>query len=59
MRRGGGVLMHISSLPGPFGIGVFGEEAVEFAKKLSFSHYAYRIFLPASNPAPTAVQSAR
>ena len=26
--------MHISSLPGPFGIGVFGEEAVEFAKKL-------------------------
>ena len=21
MRRGGGVLMHISSLPGPFGIG--------------------------------------
>ena len=41
MRRGGGVLMHISSLPGPFGIGVFGEEAVEFAKKLSAQGMKY------------------
>ena len=34
MQRGGGVLMHIASLPGPFGIGVLGEEAVAYAKQL-------------------------
>ena len=32
MRRGGGVLMHISSLPGPFGTGVIGQEAIDFAR---------------------------
>ena len=50
MRRGGGVLMHISSLPGPFGIGVFGEEAVEFAKKLSEQGMKYWQVLPFSYP---------
>ena len=50
MRRGGGVLMHISSLPGPFGIGVFGEEAVEFAKKLSAQGMKYWQVLPFSYP---------
>ena len=34
MQRGGGVLMHIASLPGPFGIGVLGQEAVAYAKQL-------------------------
>ena len=32
--RTSGVLMHISSLPGKYGIGVMGEEALSFAKKL-------------------------
>lgn len=32
--RTAGVLMHISSLPGKYGIGVMGEETLSFAKKL-------------------------
>ena len=34
MRRAG-VLMPIFSLPGPFGIGVFGEEAYNFIDRIS------------------------
>lgn len=30
LKRGAGVLLNISSLPGPYGIGVFGEEAKDF-----------------------------
>lgn len=29
-KRASGILMHISSLPGRFGIGSFGKEAFEF-----------------------------
>ena len=29
-ERGSGVLMHISSLPGPYGIGSMGDKAREF-----------------------------
>ena len=50
MRRGGGVLMHISSLPGPFGIGVFGEEAIAFAKQLAGQGMRYWQVLPFSFP---------
>ncbi|MBR6211398.1 MAG: 4-alpha-glucanotransferase [Clostridiales bacterium] len=50
MRRGGGVLMHISSLPGPFGIGVFGEEAIAFAKQLAGQGMKYWQVLPFSFP---------
>ena len=50
MKRGGGVLMHIASLPGPFGIGVFGEEAVAFAKQLSAQGMKYWQVLPFSFP---------
>ncbi len=50
MRRGGGVLMHISSLPGPFGIGVFGEEAIAFAKQLADQGMKYWQVLPFSYP---------
>ncbi len=41
-ERKAGVLMNISSLPGPFGIGVFGKEAKAFADKIAemkFSHW--------------------
>ena len=34
MRRSAGVLLHITSLPGVYGIGGFGKEAIDFAKKL-------------------------
>lgn len=50
MKRGGGVLMHIASLPGPFGIGVFGEEAVTFAKQLHNQGMKYWQVLPFSYP---------
>ncbi|MCQ2502227.1 MAG: 4-alpha-glucanotransferase [Saccharofermentans sp.] len=50
MRRGGGVLMHISSLPGPFGTGVFGQEAIDFAKQLASQGMKYWQVLPFSYP---------
>jgi len=50
MRRGGGVLMHISSLPGPFGTGVFGQEAVDFARQLASQGMKYWQVLPFSYP---------
>jgi len=50
MRRGAGILMHISSLPGPFGIGVFGEEAISFAKQLKSQGMTYWQVLPFSYP---------
>ncbi len=33
--RGSGILMHISSLPGPFGVGVLGKEALDFIDLIS------------------------
>ena len=50
MKRGAGVLMHIASLPGPFGIGVFGEEALAFAKQLKKQGMTYWQVLPFSYP---------
>ena len=50
MKRGGGVLMHIASLPGPFGIGVFGEEAVAFSEQLKKQGMKYWQVLPFSYP---------
>lgn len=49
-KRSSGVLMHISSLMGPFGIGVFGKDAlrfIDFLKKAGFS--AWQV-LPFSIP---------
>jgi len=50
MKRGGGVLLHIASLPGPFGIGVLGEEAVAFARQLADQGMKYWQVLPFSYP---------
>ena len=36
-KRRAGVLMHISSLPGKYGIGVMGKDAVDFINKLEIS----------------------
>ncbi|MBR3552015.1 MAG: 4-alpha-glucanotransferase [Clostridia bacterium] len=44
--RTAGVLMHITSLPGPFGVGVLGQEAVAFAKQLAEMHFHYWQVLP-------------
>ncbi len=46
MKRASGVLMHISSLPGDFGIGSFGSEAKQFAKTLAEAGFTYWQVLP-------------
>lgn len=45
-KRASAVILHITSLPGPFGIGVLGEEAAAFATMLSKSKTAYWQILP-------------
>ena len=44
--RGGGILMHITSLPSPFGIGDMGPEAKAFANFLHRSQQKYWQLLP-------------
>lgn len=44
--RGSGILLHISSLPGPYGIGTFGKEAYRFVDFLSEAKQKYWQILP-------------
>lgn len=46
MKRGSGVIMHIASLPGKYGIGTFGKKAYEFADFLKKSGQRYWQILP-------------
>lgn len=46
IERGAGVLCHISSLPGKYGIGSLGKEAYEFADFLKSAHVKYWQILP-------------
>lgn len=46
MKRGAGILMHISSLPSPYGIGTFGKAAYEFADRLAEAGQTYWQVLP-------------
>ncbi len=46
IERGAGILCHISSLPGKYGIGTVGKEAYEFADFLKRSHIKYWQILP-------------
>lgn len=46
LKRETGVLCHISSLPGKYGIGSLGKEAYRFAKKLAKSGVKYWQILP-------------
>ena len=46
MKRGAGILMHISSLPNPYGIGTFGKEAYAFVDFLVKAKQKYWQILP-------------
>ena len=52
-QRGAGVLFHISSMPGEYGIGVFGNEARHFVDKISDMGFTYWQVLP-FNPIDSA-----
>lgn len=45
-KRGAGVLLHISSLPSPYGIGVFDENAKHFADRIAEMGFTYWQVLP-------------
>ncbi len=45
-KRGSGVLMHISSLPGPYGIGTLGKNAYKFVDFLKDAGQSYWQILP-------------
>lgn len=45
-KRGAGVLMHISSIPSDYGIGVFDKNCYEFADKLAEMKFSYWQVLP-------------
>lgn len=44
--RKSGILLHVSSLPSPYGIGTFGKDAYRFVDFLKRSHQAYWQILP-------------
>ena len=46
LKRSSGVLLHISSLPGKFGIGTFGKEAYRFVDFLEETKQSYWQILP-------------
>ncbi|SET10373.1 4-alpha-glucanotransferase [Natronincola peptidivorans] len=46
MKRSSGILMHITSLPSPYGIGTFGEEAYRFVDFLEEAGQKYWQLLP-------------
>ena len=50
-NRGCGVLLHITSLPGPYGIGEIGKEALAFIDVLDEMGQKYWQFLPTNYPA--------
>ena len=45
-QRAAGVLMNVSSLPGPYGIGTFGKEAKEWIDTLAAMHFSVWQVLP-------------
>lgn len=50
MKRGSGILLHITSLPGPFGVGTFGSEAYSFVDCLHAAEQIYWEVLPCNPP---------
>jgi 4-alpha-glucanotransferase len=51
-RRGSGILLHITSLPSPYGIGDMGPEAFSFAEYLAEFEQSYWQILPLSPTLP-------
>ena len=49
-QRSSGVLLHISSLPGPYGIGEIGNEAKAFVNDLATMNQQYWQILPTNYP---------
>ena len=45
-KRGAGVLLHVSSMPSPYGVGVFNESVKRFIDKLAFMGFTYWQVLP-------------
>lgn len=45
-KRGSGVLMHISSMPSPYGVGVFDENILHFIDKIQDMSFGYWQVLP-------------
>ncbi|MDQ6952440.1 MAG: 4-alpha-glucanotransferase [Mariprofundaceae bacterium] len=45
-QRQSGVLLHVTSLPGPFKHGVLGQEALQFIKHIQYAGYRVWQFLP-------------
>jgi 4-alpha-glucanotransferase len=52
IKRSSGILMHITSLPSPYGIGDFGPEAYRFADFLSGTHQGFWQVLPLNPTSP-------
>ncbi len=50
MERSSAVLMHLTSLPGPFGIGTMGEDAKRFANRMAEAGFSYWQVLPLLEP---------
>ena len=50
MERSSGVLLHISSLPGPYGIGTMGHEARQFCDRLAEAGVRWWQVLPLTQP---------
>lgn len=48
--RSSGVLLPIFSLPGPYGVGRFGPEAMQFAEILAAAGFTYWQVLPFTPP---------
>ncbi len=57
MKRGSGILLHITSLPSPYGIGDMGPWAYKFVDFLSETKQSYWQILPLNPPAPTGNNS--
>ncbi len=55
--RGGGILMHITSLPSAFGVGDMGPEAIRFANFLADAGQKYWQILPLNPTEPSAGNS--
>lgn len=51
-RRGSGILLHITSLPSPYGIGDLGPDAYRFVDFLSETHQSYWQILPLTLTSP-------